>query len=196
MYDSRICDSPPLPADCVLFTEPGALSPLPNANIGAGGEILLALGCGYFDASLSAGVMRIEALSSSDHGASWVHAGTLLTPQDMAALGFPASGGVDAADLVRASAEANASILLSATPSEPWGYAGCLIFELNVEPPRNGTPVRVSVAADPLEYLAPDAPQFSGACTAAPPLLRWMLPMLFPSQPVPFNIIQSDVLQQ
>lgn len=171
-----------------------------GSSTNSNATILLALGCGYIDAQLSAGVTRIEALTSPDYGTTWQHAGTLLTPADMEALGFPAVGGVDAADLVLGVQGPDAGrIFLSATPGEVWGYAGCLIFELQPVFSRGKFAVlreNQSNYASPvavMQYLSPGAAQFSGACTAAPPALPWMLPMLFAPQPSPFRILQSTV---
>lgn len=194
--------SPPPPAsrfpthtpDCILFTEPGLLVVPPGTRgleaVGAVGNssvLLLALGCAYLDAQLGVGVTRIEAIASPDHGTTWVYVGVLLTPADMELLGFPAAGGVDAADLVIGrSTESNASsIFLSATPGESWGYDGCLIFELGG--------LFSSAQKGLVEYITTGAAQFSGACTAAPPLLPWMLPLLFPQDEVAFRIIQSHI---
>jgi hypothetical protein len=130
--------------------------------------------------------------------------GTLLTPADMALLGL-GNVSVSASNLLRPSPQAS-DVLLSVTPSAAFGYDGCLIFRLLQDGGDGGfSSWRVqrehrmeggSSAASPpavLQYLTPGAAQFSGACTAAPPALPWMLPMLFVPDPVPFRIVPSNV---
>ena len=53
--------------DCVLFTEPGVLPPLPNGStgIGADGVMLLALGCGYIDLQLQADDVNGDSMDFS-----------------------------------------------------------------------------------------------------------------------------------
>jgi len=182
-----LTDIPAL-ADCLAFTEPGALAPSPGNGTGAE-ALLLALGCVFVPPG-SGGVaaIRIELLASGDHAASFAHAGLLLSPAVALALGFSAPQ-VNAAALVRD--PASGRLFLSATPAMAWGYAGCLIFEVGGASPGGGV----------LRWLNPGAQQFSGACTAAPPSVGWMLPMLFPapSPPAPptypfhFAILPSDV---
>jgi len=98
-------------ADCVLFTEPGAL--------GTADGLYLAMNC--FQMPPSTDGNRIVLLKRDAGG--WHLAGTLLGAQDAAAFGYDRFNG---AEMYSSGARA----FLIATPGAGDGYAGCMLFEI------------------------------------------------------------------
>jgi len=154
-----LTDTPAL-ADCLLFTEPGALA-APD------GRLLLALGCASAPRAAGAPArIRVVLLASADHGAAWALAATLVDGDDAARLGFSVPQ-LNAADLFVAR---DGGVRLVVSPSAEiapgfTGYVGCLVLRLTsdyaaVERDAAGAPVveRAVVPADTA---------FAGACTAA-----------------------------
>ena len=144
---SELTTAIPGMADCVVLTEPSAMI--------SGNQILLAVGCIALPVNI-----RIELLSSSDHGATFTRVGTLVTANDSTALGGTAPR-VNAAHLF----EAGGVPYVLASPGDSNGaYLGCALLQLDAQHAilRNadGSPHVV-------RYIeAPGQPQ-SGACAFA-----------------------------
>jgi hypothetical protein len=151
-------------ADCLALTEPAAIV-LP-------GVIDLAVGCVYLAAGTPA--IRIELLRSTDHAATFTSVGTLLRPADAACL-VP-GGSINAADLF----VSNGTEYVAATPSDPAGYHGCLVFP--IVDPSTGT------VGAPVRAIAPSSGQFSGACTFADGAGGYAIDLGFLQSSVPFRI--------
>ena len=169
-------------ADCVLFTEPGALL--------LGASLVLALGCvSTAPQPGGAGHIRVVSLASADHGATWAYAGLLVDGADALALGY-AVPQLNAAALFAAT-PAGGELLLSVTPAALLapgftGYCGCLVLRVLgdgagglrvARDPDTGVPV-VERAVVPSS-----AASFAGACAAAasayaPAVGGFMLPTL------------------
>ena len=195
-----LTDLPPL-ADCLLFTEPGAL-----ALGGAQPLLLLALGCASPPAETGGTApIRVELLASADFGTSWAHVAELVGgAADTAALGSTVPQ-INAADLfVAADATSEPAIFLSVTPSRLlWpgfvGYAGCVVLQLAA----NASGVLRDAAGRPIVVRAiePDGLAFSGACTAAGAGVPanaesaggYMLPALIPVPPADFRVLPSGL---
>lgn len=162
-----LTDVPAL-ADCLLFTEPGAI-------IARDGRLLLALGCASAPPPAGgAAAIRIVLLSSADAAArrEWAYEGVLVDGAvDAARLGY-AVPQLNAAALFAAPDADGGALMLAFSPSETiWpgssfvGYVGCLVARLNA----SGTGVERDAAGAPviLRAVLPAAPAFAGACTAA-----------------------------
>lgn len=156
-----LTDLPAL-ADCLIFTEPGALA-------AADGRLLLALGCA--SAPRAAGAIapiRIVLLSSADSGASWALEAAALVDGavDAARLGY-AVPQLDAADLFVARDGGLRIIVSPSAELAPGfaGYAGCLVLRVAA----NLTGVARDAAGAPVveRAVVPSAVAFAGACTAA-----------------------------
>ena len=158
-----LTDIPAL-ADCLLFTEPGALV---NPS---DGRLLLALGCASAPRAAGATApIRVVLLSSADSGMTW----TLEAPAplvdgaiDAARLGFTVPQ-LNAADLFVAR---DGDVRLIISPSAELapdfiGYAGCLVLRVLA----NLSGVERDVTGAPLveRSVVPSATAFAGACTAA-----------------------------
>lgn len=144
---SELTTAIPGMTDCVVLTEPSAMI--------SGNQILLAVGCIALPVSI-----RIELLSSSDHGATFTRVGTLVGANDSTALGGTAPR-VNAAHLF----EAGGVPYVLASPGDSSGaYLGCALLQLDAQHAilRNadGTPHVVRY------FEAPGQPQ-SGACAFA-----------------------------
>ena len=155
-------------SDCLLFTEPGAA-----ADPAAPGRTLLALGCAWLPAGAPAAAVRVVLLASADAAArQWAFVSTLVDgAADAARLGF-ALPTLNAADLFAAPAPAGGGALhLIVSPScaigpALSGYCGCLV--LAVRGSGAGGVARNASGAPAVEReIAPGAPAFAGACTAA-----------------------------
>jgi hypothetical protein len=156
-------------ADCLLFTEPGAA-----ADPAAPGRTLLALGCASLPAGAPAAAVRIVLLASGDAAArEWTFVSTLVDgATDAARLGF-ALPTLNAADLFAVPAPAGGAdaLFLIASPSAVIGpalsgYCGCLVLAV-VDSGTGGVARNASGAPVVAREIAPGAPAFAGACTAA-----------------------------
>jgi hypothetical protein len=160
--------------DCIALTEPGAIS-LPGA-------IDLAVGCVYLANNQPR--IRIELLRSTTHGASWTSVSTLLTADD-AACGT-AQPGLNGADLFAL----NGTEYVAATPSDPNGYRGCLVFPIDDvaagKVKRDGT-------GRAIVDRAFSANQFNGACTFADGAGGYTLDIGFLQTAEPFHIYRSGI---
>jgi len=154
-------------ADCLIFTEPGAIL--------LGGALLLALGCVSAPPEPGgAGLIRVVSLTSADHGASWGYAGALLEGADALALGYSLPQ-LNAAALFAAT-PAGGELLLSVTPAAQLapgfsGYCGCLVMRVLGDGPGGGLRVaRNTTTGVPIverAVVSSDEAAFSGACAAA-----------------------------
>ena len=146
--------------DCLALTEPSATR---DDNTGS---LELAVGC---IALIPSGVgIRIELLRSTDHGASWTHAHTLLDATD-----GPCVGGerpeLNAPHLFTRNGQRYLIATPAGTVSFPGGatgsgYRGCLVFartDDGVERDASGAPI-VLGRIDPGEGI------FAGACSHHP----------------------------
>jgi len=156
-------------ADCLALTEPAAIV-LP-------GVLDLAVGCVYSDAGTNK--IRIELLRSTDHAASFASVGTLLRPSDSGCLDPGAS--INGADLF----VSDSTEYVAATPSDPTGYHGCLVFPIS-------DPVAGTVGA-PVRAIAPTGGQFSGACTFADGAGGYALDVGFFQSGSPFRIAHPGI---
>jgi hypothetical protein len=159
-------------ADCLIFTEPGAIL--------LGDALVLALGCVSAPPTPGGeGLIRVVSLSSADHGATWAYAGLLVDGADALALGFSVPQ-LNAAALFAASpAGGPGELLLSVTPAALLapgfvGYCGCLVLRV-LGDGAGGGGGGLRVARDPATgvpvveraVVSSDATAFSGACAAA-----------------------------
>ena len=163
-------------ADCVLFTEPGAIC--------LHGALIVSLGC---VSSIAPNPIRVVAVVSVDHGSTWAYAGVLVDgARDAAPLGYTIPQ-LNAADLF----VVDAALYVSVSPAAQLlpgfsGYAGCLILRVVQT---GSAPFSLGVVRDgagvPVVHHAvvPSDPTFAGACTTAEsPLLPavggYLLPVL------------------
>ena len=167
-----LSDVPAL-SDCVLFCEPGAATDPHDAS-----RTLLALGCAAAGAGGGAATIRIVLLASSDAALrSWAYQGMLVDgATDAARLGY-AIPQLNAADLF---AVPPAGLFLTVSPAAEIfpalsGYVGCLVMQLL--PDNVGVVRNASGAPTVLREVAPAAPAFAGACTAAAGA-QYLLPVL------------------
>jgi len=158
---AQVLTALPQLADCLAFSEPGAvLTPR--------GQLLLALTCITLPPS-SGGPphIRVVLLSSSDHGRSWGYSGLAVDGTEAPSLGNYSIPQLSAPDLFT---NATGTTFLMLSPAGPlWGslvgYTGCLLLQLTAEltgvvRDGGGLPVVQKV-------IVPDGLAFNGACTAA-----------------------------
>ena len=160
--------------DCIALTEPGAIW-LP-------GTIDLSVGCVYLDNN--AAKIRIELLRSTTHGATWTSVSTLLTAAD-AACGT-STPGLNGGDLFAL----NGTEYIVATPSDPNGYRGCLVF--SVDDIAAGK-VKRDAEGRAIVDRAFSANQFNGACTFADGAGGYTLDIGFLQTAKPFHIYRSGI---
>lgn len=162
-------------ADCLIFTEPGAIL--------LGDALVLALGCVSAPPSPGGeGLIRVVSLTSADHGATWAYAGLLVDGADALSLGYSVPQ-LNAAALFAASpAGGPGELLLSVTPAALLapgfiGYCGCLVLRVLGDSAGGGGGGGggLRVARDPATgvpiveraVVSSDATALSGACAAA-----------------------------
>lgn len=160
---------------CLTLTEPAA--------VWYPGTIDLAVGCVY---ALNGGgaAIRVELFRSVDHAASFSSIGTLLSPGDSNCLTPGAS--INAADLFFS----GGTEYIVATPSAASGYTGCLTFLMkDVSHVARDAQGRTIV----VRAIAPADGAFSGACTFADGAGGYVLDVLRPSTPPPFQIARPAI---
>ncbi len=154
---SQLLTDIPALADCIAFSEPGALY--------RSGAIDLALGC-----VTAAPEIRVELLRSTDHGATFSYVTRLLDARDATCLGGAAPQ-LNAADLFVAGGK-QFLIVTTAGPTAglPTGYNGCSV--LAIDDPSSGK-VRRDDAGAPVVLRRIVSPggspngRFIGACAYA-----------------------------
>jgi hypothetical protein len=174
-------------ADCVAFTEPGAL-------VGPQG-LDLALSCAY---SASPGVVgiRVVLLRSTDHAASFTFVGTLLSASDFACLDgtVPQLLGPDLF-LVGNQEYIVVSPVGPVSNTDAGGYRACVTIP--VSDPTTGTVARTSAGA-PLvvSWVTASDGRFTGPCTyaAGATALGQLVPMQFSDESQPwFRILRTAI---
>jgi len=171
-------------ADCVAFSEPGALA-LP-------GRIDLALGC----VSVTGGAkIRIALLRSTDHARSFSFVSTLLRGEDAACAGS-AVPQLNAAHLFVAGGQQYVVASPAGTvPPGFTGYRGCLVYR--IDDPNSGHMERDSAGA-PVVHRQLDTTdvRFNGACAFAERAtsLGYLLPTLYAGDARRFRILRTGVL--
>ena len=160
---SQVLTALPQLADCLAFSEPGALA------VAGGRLLLLALTCISLPDPAAPAHIRVELLGSADHGASWQYRGLAVDGTEAPALGNYTVPQLSAPDLF-VDAASNATYL-SVTPAAPlWqgfvGYSGCIVLRLT---PDLAGVVRDAGSGQPVvqRVILPSGVAFCGACSAA-----------------------------
>jgi hypothetical protein len=167
--------------DCLFLTEP-------SLALDRDGVVHLAVGC----VSSAAGDLRIDLLTSGDHGERWTHQGTMLTADDGRDWGFDARQ-VNAAHLF----EVDGDKFVSASPSGDVGgfegYRGCYVVALGDD----GLPQRCDDGrARVVQVLDRAGEPFLGACAwteGLAPDVGWLVPTLHPSEVEVFRTHLSGI---
>lgn len=163
-------------SDCIVLSEPSALW-LP-------GSIQLAVGCVAI--ASGAPTIRIELLRSVDHGASWQYVSRLLTPADASCLTPGAS--LNGADLFTSGGTA----YVAATPSDPAGYHGCLVYPLD-DIIAGHVARDASGEAIVTRSIVTEPAMFSGACTFAEEGGGFAFDVGDFQQPRPFRMFRTGI---
>lgn len=184
---AQLLSSIPELADCVAFTEPGAmLGPL---------GIDLALSCAY-EPSPGVVKIRVELLRSTDHAASFTYVGRLVAAEDFACVNGAAPQ-ILGADLFTVSGAEYVVVSPTGPVSntDAGGYRGCVTIPLAdagaglVARASNGAPAVVS-------FVDSTDGRFTGPCTYAEgaTALGQLVPMQFSPTDLPlFRIMRTSI---